>query len=114
MLETMQRISADELHKRMKSDSRPVVVNALSKDSYMAKHIPGSINIPAEHIEWAENIVPDKQQDIIVYCANADCNASPKAAEALMEMGYENVWDFEEGLSGWKNAGFKLTGQDTA
>lgn len=113
MVETMKRISADDLHKRMNSDSRPVLINALSKESYTARHIPGSINIPENNIEWAEKVVPDKKQDIIVYCANADCDASPKAAEALIEMGYDSVWDFEEGLAGWRHAGYPLIGQDT-
>lgn len=111
---TLQRISAERLFENMKSDTRAVVINALSRESYAAKHIPGSINIPTDEIEMVEQIVPDKQQNIVVYCANADCDASLKAAEALQEMGYENVWDFEEGLAGWKQAGYTLTGQDTA
>lgn len=111
---TMQRISAEDLYKRMRSDTQPVLINALSNDSYVAKHIPGSINIPSDDIERIKQVVPDKQQEIVVYCANADCDASPTAANALMEMGYENVWDFEEGLAGWEKAGYELTGQDTA
>jgi len=37
----------------------------------------------------------------------------PKAAEALLEKGYRNVWDFETGLAGWKNAGHNLVGTET-
>lgn len=114
MLDTLQAIDASTLHDKMKSDARPVLINVLSTESYVAKHIPGSVNIPQEKIEVTETIVPDKEQDIIVYCANADCDASPKAAEALLDMGYTNVWDFEKGLAGWKNAGYTLQGQDTA
>lgn len=112
MVETMQLITADELRERMKSNNRPVLINALSKDSYIAKHIPGSINIPEEHADWIENVVPDKQQDIVVYCANSDCDASPNTAKKMIEMGYENIWDFEEGLAGWKKSGYELVGQD--
>ena len=111
---TMQSISADDLRERMRSEDRPVLINALSEDAYQARRIPGSINVTEEHLECAENVIPDKDQDIVVYCANADCQASPKAAEDLLEMGYTNVWDFEEGLAGWKEAGYTLTGQDTA
>lgn len=105
---TMQRISAEDLRKRMKSDNCPVIINALTEDAFMAKHIPGSINIPEGNAEMAKNILPDKNQDIVVYCANADCDASPNLAEKLMDMGYENVWDFEEGLAGWHRAGYNL------
>lgn len=88
------------------------MVNVPAKESYRARRIPGSINIPVEHIDWIEHVVPDKNQDIVVYCANADCDASPKAAEALLEKGYRNVWDFEDGLAGWKNAGYDLVGTE--
>lgn len=112
MLETLQAISADMLHQKLMSDARPVLINVLPNESYMAKRIPGSINIPQEEIDTIENVVPDKEQDIVVYCANEDCDASPNAAEALIENGYKNVWDFEEGLAGWRNAGYTLIGQE--
>ncbi|MDX1672950.1 MAG: rhodanese-like domain-containing protein [Balneolaceae bacterium] len=112
-VETLRRISAQDLKKRLQSDNRPVLINALSRDAYRAKRIPGSISIPTEDIEMIENIVPDKNQDIVVYCANEDCDASPNAASALMDNGYENVWDFEAGLAGWKNAGYTLRGNET-
>ena len=111
---TMNRISAEELHAELQGKDRPVLINALSDDAYVAKRIPGSINVPTDDIELVEQIVPDKQQKIVVYCANADCDASPTAVNALLEMGYEHVWDFEEGLAGWRTAGYELTGQETA
>lgn len=109
---TMQQISAEDLRKRMNSDNSPVLINALSKDAFVAKRIPGSINMPGKNVELAEKILPDKDQDIVVYCANADCDASPNLAEKLMDMGYKNVWDFEEGLAGWRSAGYNLTGNE--
>lgn len=111
---TMQRISAQDLHKRMTSENRPVLINALSEDAFRAKRIPGSINITENNLECAKNVIPDKDQDIVVYCANADCDASPKLAEKLTEMGYNNVWDFEEGLAGWRREGYRLTGTDVS
>ncbi len=112
MIDTLQAINASTLHDKMKSDARPVLINVLAEESYVTRHIPGSINIPNEKIELIETVVPDKEQDIVVYCANTDCGASPKAAEALLDMGYTNVWDFEAGLAGWKEAGYTLHGQD--
>lgn len=110
---TMQRITARDLRERMTSEDRPVLINALSEDAFRSKRIPGSINLTEEHLECAENVIPDKNQDIVVYCANTDCDASTKLAESLTEMGYTNVWDFEEGIAGWRNAGFRLTGTET-
>lgn len=111
---TMQRISATDLHDRMTNENRPVLINALSEEAFEAKRIPGSINITEHNLECATNVIPDKDQDIVVYCANADCDASPKLAEKLTDMGYNNIWDFEEGLAGWRSEGYSLTGTDVS
>lgn len=112
MIETLEAISADELKRALQSDMPPVVINTLGRDAYRAKHIPGSVNVPTEEIDRVEQIVPNKDEPLVVYCANRDCNASPKAAQKLEEMGYTNVKDFEAGYAGWKNAGYKLVGED--
>ncbi|HLR26699.1 MAG TPA: rhodanese-like domain-containing protein [Fodinibius sp.] len=109
---TFNRTTAELLHDKLNSDERPVLINALAKEAYMAKRIPGSINVPAEHPEWIDDIVPDKDEDIVVYCANTDCPASPNLAESLIDRGYTRVWDYEEGLAGWENTGHKLVGND--
>ena len=109
---TLQRETAELLYEKLQTNERPVVINALKQEAYAAKRIPGSINVPAGNAGWVENIIPDKEQDIVVYCANAECNASPTLAENLIEKGYTRVWDFEEGLAGWEEAGYKLVGND--
>ena len=106
----MKTLTANQVHQKLISDNDTVVINALGKDSFRAKHIPGSINIPAEEVEQrAEQVVPDKDQEIIIYCASPDCSASPQAAETLTEMGYTNVYDFEDGITGWLNADYALS-----
>ena len=109
----LREITAENLHDQMKTDRRPVLINALNPDAFTAKRIAGSINIPIEKAEIIETVVPDKKQDIVVYCANSDCTASPKLAEKLMDMGYGNVKDFDAGLAGWRKAGFQLVGEET-
>lgn len=110
---TIQRTSAETLFEELQTNQRPVVINALKQEAYMAKRIPGSVNVPTEHADWVNQIVPDKEQDIVVYCASADCDASAQLAEALREQGYTHVRDFEEGIEGWKEAGYKLNGTET-
>jgi hypothetical protein len=53
----MERISAQDLHKRMTSENRPVLINALSEDAFRAKRIPGSINITENNLECAKKWV---------------------------------------------------------
>ncbi len=106
-----ETISANKLQQKLTGNDRPVLINTLSGEAYRAKRIPGSINIPTNRIDRVENIVSDKEQPIVVYCADVDCDASPKAADALVDMGYKQVKDFEEGLKGWKLSGNSLIGQ---
>ncbi|PSQ84507.1 MAG: rhodanese-like domain-containing protein [Bacteroidetes bacterium QH_2_63_10] len=112
MPETLTTISADDLKEALGSDHPPVVINTLPRDAHEAKHIPGSINVPTDDIEEVERLVPNKDEPIVVYCANADCDASPTAARELEELGYTDVIDFEDGYAGWRQAGYSLTGED--
>ncbi|MGN8224636.1 rhodanese-like domain-containing protein [Gracilimonas sp. BCB1] len=109
---TLQRTDAETLHRKMTGEHSPIIINALPQDAFLAKHIPGSINIPTENAEMAKEVIPYMDAEIVVYCANADCDASPSLAQKLEEMGYTNVSDFEEGLAGWRQAGYELTGTD--
>lgn len=111
-VKTLERIDAKTLNQRLKGTQPPILINALTSDAFIANHIPGSINIPTENAEMAENIIPYKDAEIVVYCANADCTASPELARKLEGMGYTNVKDFEEGLAGWMSAGFSLAGKE--
>ncbi|WP_340105328.1 rhodanese-like domain-containing protein [Rhodohalobacter sp. 8-1] len=105
----MNTLSANDVRESMNSTEDTILVNTLDADSFQAKHIPGSINIPTAKIDnIAGTVLPDKNQEIIVYCANEDCTASPEAAEKLEGMGYTNVYDFEAGLSGWLKSKFDL------
>jgi rhodanese-related sulfurtransferase len=105
-------IKAENLKEKLSGDHPPILVNALTEDAYTARHIPGSINIPTKNAEWAEKVIPYKDAEIIVYCANEDCTASPELARKLDDMGYHNVKDFENGLAGWRSAGYDLIGNE--
>lgn len=105
----METLTADQVYGRLKSERDDVLVNTLDADSFRDKHIPGSINIPTGQIEeHAEAVLPDKEQVVMVYCASPDCDASPKAAQKLKELGYDNVYDFEDGLTGWLDQEYPL------
>lgn len=110
----MKTIDAKEVQKKLISNDDVILINALGADSFRAKHIPGSLNIPAGKVEEiAEQVLPDKDQEIIVYCSSPSCTASPTAAKKLMNLGYTNVSDFEAGLTGWLKEGFPLIRADS-
>jgi rhodanese-related sulfurtransferase len=105
----MKTISVKELKRKLDSKDKFKLIDVLSKNSFDAHHIPKSINIPGDEIEErAPKELPDKNEELIVYCASKTCQASPNAARNLEEMGYTNVIDFEYGLAGWQDAGYKF------
>lgn len=100
---------AKEIKHKLQNNEDVVLINTLSKGSFCAKRIPGSINIPTDKVkELAEYILPDKNQNLIVYCAHSLCMKSTKAAKIFTELGYKNVFHYPEGISGWLKEGFKL------
>jgi rhodanese-related sulfurtransferase len=53
-----------------------------------------------------ENLIPDKQAEIVLYCGGG--YRSALAAESLGRMGYTNVWSMDGGIRAWREAGYPL------
>jgi len=109
----MQTITASELKQSMEQRDTPVI-NVLPEEHFDKQHIPGSKNIPVggdDFVDKVKDLVEDTSQPVVVYCADTDCDASPKAAKKLEDAGFTSVYDFEAGTHGWKDAGFELSGK---
>jgi rhodanese-related sulfurtransferase len=83
------------------------LVMAASDFGFRAKHIPGSLHVQA-HGETFSSLAKD--DDIVVYCSNSDCNASKATIKKLGELGYRNVSHYAGGLIDWEAAGLPLEG----
>lgn len=95
-----------ELRSRRTDPAVAVVVDVLPPATYRHGHIPGALNLPlAEIAERADTVLPNKHQEIILYCASFTCNASEKAAGLLLQMGYENVREYAGGMADWLDNG---------
>ena len=63
-------ISREELKQKMDRQDPFVLVEALAEESYRDWHLPGAINVPYDKVrELALGRLPDKNADIVVYCA---------------------------------------------
>lgn len=65
-----------------------ILIDVRTRAEYNAEHIEGSVNLAAEDLS---SIDYDKESVIIVYCRSG--SRSHNAANALVEMGYKNVYD---------------------
>jgi len=63
-------ISTNDL--KSKLDRKQItVVETLAPERYNEAHIPGALNIPPERIkELAPQVLPNKNAEIVTYCAN--------------------------------------------
>ena len=65
-------ISTKGLKAKLDQKQKITVVETLAPERYREAHIPGALNIPPDRIkELAPQVLPNKDAEIITYCANA-------------------------------------------
>ncbi len=97
-------VSAAELHQMLKQHDF-VFVNVHTP---FAGDIAGTdVSIPYDEISQKLSLLPpDKSYKIVLYCRSG--HMSKIAAEALVKLGYTNVWQLDGGMQAWEAAGFSL------
>lgn len=94
-----EQITADEAKKIMDNGEEYILLDVREQDEFDEGHIPGSILIPYTEIDQkAEEILPDKDKQILVYCRSG--RRSKIASESLARLGYTNVKEFG-GIIDW-------------
>jgi len=64
-------ISRQELKEKLDRGDRFYLVETLAPPRYEQAHLPRAVNIPPDQIrELAPTILPDKNAEIVVYCAS--------------------------------------------
>jgi molybdopterin/thiamine biosynthesis adenylyltransferase/rhodanese-related sulfurtransferase len=97
-------ISLEALKERVESRAQKpfTLVDVREKDEVRAGYIPGAVHVPRGFLEMqAEQKLPNKSDEIIVYCAGGTRSAF--AAKTLSELGYENVTSANPGFVRWKD-----------
>lgn len=106
MTETIDR---ETLRAKLEGRQKPVLVEALPVAYYEQAHLPGALNIPHDAINaLAARLLPDKNAEIVVYCASATCRNSDYAAARLTALGYSKVRTFTGGKADWIDAGLPI------
>lgn len=94
-----EQITPEEAKKIMDSGEEHIILDTREQDEFDEGHIPGAILIPYTEIEnKAEEMLPDKDAQILVYCRSG--RRSKIASESLAKLGYTNVKEFG-GIIDW-------------
>jgi rhodanese-related sulfurtransferase len=107
---TLPTVTAEELLRLIEDDDPVVIVDALPPMSYAHSHLPGAINLPPSAVDPSvlARCIPDRNAEIVVYCANPDCEDSVATAQRLQALGYTNVHHYPGGKNEWREAGLPL------
>ncbi|GBD26073.1 putative adenylyltransferase/sulfurtransferase MoeZ [bacterium HR30] len=108
LLEEAKRVvpewDVDQVRQQLEQDGW-VLLDVREKEEYREGHLPGAVSLPRGFLELrVEQVLPDKSQPIIAYCAGGI--RSLLAAKQLREMGYERVVSMAGGFTAWKNKGY--------
>jgi rhodanese-related sulfurtransferase len=99
-----QNVSAAELNTMLK-DKDFLLVNVHIP---FAGNLPQTdLSIPYDQIEQNLSQLPaDKNARIVLYCRSG--HMSQIAAEQLVSLGYNNIWNLKGGMADWEAAGYQV------
>jgi rhodanese-related sulfurtransferase len=84
----------------------PIVIDVRSEAAWSQGRIPGAVHVPnAQLADRVEEIAPDKDAAIVVYCWGPGCNGSTRGALTLSTLGYTQVRELIGGFEYWSREG---------
>jgi rhodanese-related sulfurtransferase/CBS domain-containing protein len=91
-------------------DDGAQLVEVLPAEEYEELHLPGAINIPLKQLDADSAQQLDRSRDIVVYCWDALCDLSPRAACRLDALGFTGVYDYAASKVDWLAHGLPAEG----
>lgn len=104
---SVRTLSLEDLRVRLERADRPLLVDVRETEEYRRGYIPGAVHLPRGFLEMqAESRLPDKNAEIVTYCAGGVRSAF--AAKALADLGYTKVTSANPGFVRWKDLGYPV------
>jgi sulfur-carrier protein adenylyltransferase/sulfurtransferase len=101
----IREVSAEDARARQ---GQALFLDVREADEWSQGHVPDALFIPRGYLELRiEEKVPDRDQEIVVYCAGG--TRSALATRSLQDLGYRNVASMAGGFGRWKESGLPFT-----
>lgn len=105
--ERIKECTPEDVHARLARGEKFHFIDVREDHEYWIDHAYGASHLSKGIIERdIETIIPDKQAAIVLYCGGG--YRSILAADALQQMGYQNVESMKGGIKAWRDANFPL------
>jgi len=100
-------VSVDDLKKSIDEKENAVILDVRTPGEVARGKIAGSINIPVDRVSCDIQLqVPDKNNKIYVYCLSG--SRSCHATDAMIKLGYKNVFNVQNGMLAWRAKYFPI------
>ncbi|MGH9191667.1 MAG: rhodanese-like domain-containing protein [Acidimicrobiales bacterium] len=108
-------IIVDRDEARRLVDAGAHLVEVLPEHEYTEEHLPGALHLPLKRLDAANaRALLDVARPVVVYCWDALCDMSPRAAWRLERIGFGPVYDYAAGKVDWMGAGLPTVRADTS
>lgn len=95
-------IDAQTLHQWIQSQTPMILVDARGNKYFDGVLIETAQRLPSDASDdLITQLLPNKDQQIVVYCAGEGCPASEILANRLAVAGYTQVYDYHGGIKEW-------------
>ena len=104
----VRQTDVHDIKRRLDANEKFILVDVREDNEWARGHLPGAMHLGKGIIERdIENLVPDKNALIVLYCGGGFRSAL--AADNLQKMDYANVLSMDGGWHDWLGAGYPTT-----
>ena len=113
-------VTTDELKKWLDEGKKLTIISSLpTSDDKEFGTLPAAVNsaipktekelTPSDKANLLKVAGSDKEKTIVIYCGFVACRRSHIGAKILVENGFQNVYRYPGGITGWQEMGYPIT-----
>jgi rhodanese-related sulfurtransferase len=102
-------IAPEELNKLIEDGNSPFIIDVRTFSQFEKSHLISALSIPLDSLPYRYSEIPSGTP-VIVYtsCAWEGDNNGARAAQILMEKGFQSVKEMKGGFSSWQKLGYPV------